>query len=55
MEAITIAIIAWSVIGAAGIYMLISSVLFNRRLAKYYEFQAELEAKEDEWERQRLR
>ena len=55
MEAITIAIIAWSVIGAVAIYIGVSSLLFNRRMAKYYEFQAELEAKENEWERIRLR
>lgn len=44
-------------IGTAGllIYAAIHSFLFNQRLMKYYVFQAELEAKENEWERQRRR
>ncbi len=31
--------------------LVIAALVHDHRMAKYYEFQAELEAKEDEWER----
>ena len=46
-----IAIIAWTLIAGTGIYTVISMLLHRRRMVKYDDFIAELEAQEDEWER----
>ena len=48
-------IILFAVFAVFAIYAMVHSFIFNRRLRKYCMFQAELEAKENEWERIRLR
>ncbi len=47
-------IILFAVFAGFSIYAMVNLFLFNRRMAKYAIFKAELEAKEREWERIRL-
>ncbi len=53
MAAIITLISVVAVMVGIGIYAVIDMTSFNRKMVKYAIFQAELEAKENEWERQR--
>ena len=55
MAIIIVTISVMAIVTGMVIFEAVSSFLFNRRVAKYHNFAAELEAKEDEWERIRRR